>query len=175
MKFVAYICFFIAASPALAGDFGPWSFGMSAEQIKSVSSHGPYKSFSNGDLETYNGDFGGNKENVQFFIKDGRLWRIGVYTYEGTDLTAATQAWIHTYKTLQSQYGPIETLDFNGSTAESLAQSARALVAAGRNAQMAPLKQPEGMFLFSSFDGTTYSGVTYYRVRVLHDQAAAGH
>jgi hypothetical protein len=173
MKIAAYVCLLIAASPALAGDFGPWSFGMSAEQIKAVSSHGPYKSFSNGDLETYNGDFGGKKENIQFFLKENRLWRIGAYTYEGTDLTAATQAWIHTYQTLQSQYGPIETPGFSGATTESLAQSARAIVAAGRNAQMAPVTQPEGMFVFSSFDGTVHGAITLYTVRVLHDSAGA--
>ena len=97
MRIAALVCLFFAASPALASDFGPWSLGMSAEQIKAVSSHGPYKAFSNGDLETYNGDFGGNKENVQFFLKADRLWRIGVYTYEGTDLAAATEAWTHTF------------------------------------------------------------------------------
>jgi len=173
MKIAAYLCLLLVASPALAGDFGPWNFGMSTEQIKAVSSHGPYKSFSNGDLETYNGDFGGKKENVQFFLKADHLWRIGVYTYEGTDLAAATQAWFQAYKTLQSQYGPIETPDLNGESAESLAQSARALVAAGGKVQMAPLKQPEGMFVFSSFDGTAHGGVTYYIVRVFHDQAGA--
>jgi hypothetical protein len=45
---------------------------------------GPYKNFSNGDLETFNGRFHGHKENIQFFFDDGRLRRIGVYLGEGT-------------------------------------------------------------------------------------------
>jgi hypothetical protein len=56
---------------------------MSPQEVTSQVDAGPYKSFTNGDLETYNGLFDGHKENVQFFFKEGRLVRIGVYLYEG--------------------------------------------------------------------------------------------
>ena len=172
MKIAACACLLVMAFPAFADGFGPWSFGMSAEQIQAVSTYGPYKSFSNGDLETYNGDFGGKKENVQFFLKDNRLWRIGVSTYEGTDLWAATQAWIHTYSTLQSQYGPLETPNYQGATPEALAESARAIVAAGGKAQMAPLTQREGEFVFGSFTSFANGETTYYTVTVNYDRPA---
>lgn len=172
MRFAACLFFLITAFPAFAGGFGPWRFGMSTEEIMAVTSHGPYKSFSNGDLETYNGDFGGRKENVQFFLKDNRLWRIGVYTYEGTDLSAATQAWVHTYSTLQSQYGDLETPNYQGATPDALAESARSIVAGGGKAQMAPIKQPDGAFVFSSFASYAHDGTTYYTVTVHHDRPA---
>ena len=172
MKIKACVFLLALAFPAFAGGFGPWSFGMSAEQIQAVSTYGPYKSFSNGDLETYNGDFGGRKENVQFFLKDNRLWRIGVYTYEGTDLAAAAQAWTHTYLTLKSEYGPLETPNYKGATPEALAESARGIVAGGGKAQMAPLKQPEDTFVFSSFASYAHDGTTYYTVTVNYDRPA---
>lgn len=172
MKIPACVCLLVLTFPAFADGFGPWKFGMSADQIQALSAYGPYKFFSNGDLETYKGDFGGKKENVQFFLKDGRLWRIGVYTYEGTDLGAATQAWIHTYATLQSQYGSLETPSYQGATTEALAESARAIVAAGGKAQTAPLAQPKEEFVFSSFASYNHDGTTYYTVTVSYDRPA---
>jgi hypothetical protein len=145
---------------------------MSADQIRAVTSSGPYRSFSNGDLETYNGDFGGKKENIQFFLKDGQLWRVGVYTYEGTDLSAATQAWRHTYSTLHKEYGPLETPNYQGATPEALAEAASAIVAAGGKAQMAPQAQPAGTFVFSSFTSYAHEGSTYYTVTVNYDRPA---
>lgn len=170
MKIAVYLSLLIAASPAFADGFGPWSFGMSADQIQAVSASGPYKPFSNGDLETYNGDFGGKKENVQFFLKDGQLWRIGVCTYEGTDLSAATSAWSHTYSTLHANYGEMETPHYQGATLDALAASARAIVAAGGKAQMAPLVQPESAFVFSSFNSYAHDGTTFYAVTVNYDR-----
>jgi hypothetical protein len=39
----------------------PWQFGMTKEQVASFEQFGPYKSFKNGDLETYNGIYRGRK------------------------------------------------------------------------------------------------------------------
>lgn len=172
MRFVAFVALLIATLPALADGFGPWSFGMSVDQIRAVETHGPYREFSNGDLETYNADFGGKKQNAQFYLKDGYLWRIAVRTYEGTDLTQATQAWMDTYATLKTLHGPMETPRLSGETLEALASAARNLVAGGGKAQMAPMSQPKGEFVFSSFNAYTHEGITYYMVTVYHDQAA---
>lgn len=172
MKIIAYALLLAAALPALASGFGPWTFGMTADEIRAVTASGPYRSFSNGDLETYNGEFGGKKENVQFFLKDGHLWRIGVYTYEGTDLSAATQAWIHAHSTLQATYGSIETPEYQGPTVEALGDAARAIVASGGKAQMAPAEQPKDAFVFSSFASFNHDGTTYYTVTVNYDQPA---
>lgn len=158
---------------AFAGGFGPWSFGMSAEQIRAVSEFGPYKSFSNGDLETYQGEFGGQKENVQFFLKDNRLWRIGVDTYEGTDLSAAAHVWGRAQSILESEYGALETPNQSAANPESFIESARAIVAGGGKAQMAPLNQPKEEFVFSSFASYVSGGVTYYFVVVYYDQPSS--
>jgi hypothetical protein len=172
MKIIAYALLMVVTFPALAGGFGPWTFGMTADQIREVAASGPYRAFSNGDLETYNGEFGGKRENVQFFLKDGHLWRIGVYAYEGTDLAAATEAWRHAYSTLRAEYGSIETPEYQGQTVKELGEAARAIVAAGGKAQMAPASQPKDAFVFSSFASFAHDGKTYYTVTVNYDQPA---
>lgn len=58
---------------------------MSHAQVAAVEGFGPHRSFRNGDLETYNTIFDGRFENFQFFFRDDKLRRIGVYTFEGTD------------------------------------------------------------------------------------------
>jgi hypothetical protein len=172
MRFVALVLLLLAALPAFAGGFGPWTFGMSADDIRAVESHGPYRAFSNGDLETYNADFGGKSQNAQFYLKDGHLWRVALRTYEGTDLSKATQAWIETYATLERLHGPMETPGFSGENVAALAESAKAIAADGGKAQMAPVSQPNGEFVFSSFNSHTHEGVTYYMVTVNYDQPA---
>lgn len=172
MKFSALALLLFAALPAAAAGFGPWTFGMSAEEIRAVERHGPYREFSNGDLETYNADFGGKSQNAQFYLKDGHLWRVALRTFEGTDLSKATQAWAETYTTLKELHGLMETPGLSGETLEALAESAQTIVADGGKAQMAPVSQPEGEFVFSSFKSVTHEGVTYYMVTVNYDQTA---
>ncbi|WP_279361852.1 hypothetical protein [Xanthomonas sacchari] len=172
MRFLISALLLSAAFSANAMDFGPWRFGMSAEEIRAVESNGPYREFSNGDLETYNGDFGGKPQNAQFYLKEGRLWRVAVRAYEGTDLSKATRVWEQTYTTLKKLHGPLETPDLSGETLEALSASAETLVAHGGKAQMAPISQPVGTFVFSSFNSFTHEGVTYYMVTVNYDQAS---
>src|SRR5437016_4271462 len=92
---------------ANAAGFPPWQLGMSKSQVASFKEFGPYKSFSNGDLETYNGRFHGRKANVQFFFQGDRLRRIGVYLYEGTDSKGGIPAWRNAYEALQKDYGKV--------------------------------------------------------------------
>src|SRR5690606_1839473 len=162
MRLLAILGLYLLAFPAFAGGFGPWTFGMSASEIRAEESYGPYRDFSNGDLETYNADFGGAKHNAQFYLKDGHLWRIAIRTYEGADLSQATQAWINTHVTLKATYGESETPKLSGDTPEALAATARSIVADGGKAQMAPVSQQEGEFVFSSFNSFAHEGVTYY-------------
>src|SRR6266568_9224430 len=77
---------------ASAAGLPPWKFGMTKAEVASFKEFGPYKEFSNGDLETFNGRFHGRKENIQFFFQDGRLHRIGIYLGEGTDPKKAVSA-----------------------------------------------------------------------------------
>jgi hypothetical protein len=172
MRVVALLCLLFAAFPAFAGGFGPWKFGMSADEIRAAESHGPYRAFSNGDLETYSAEFGGRSQNAQFYLKDGTLWRIALRTFEGTDLSKATRAWMETYTILKELHGSLETPGLSGEDLAALAECATAIVANGGKAQMAPVAQPEGVFVFSSFNSHTHEGVTYYMVTVNYDQPA---
>jgi len=167
----------VLATPTLCAAAGlvPWEFGMTKSQVKSFARYGPYRSFSNGDLETYNGTYDERKENIQFFFRRDRLRRIGVYLYEGTDATAARRAWQHAYQSLAHHYGKIETpglADASGGQevdAERLSVAAAAKVQAAGKVQMSPADQPAGMHVFASYLRRDLQGATYYWVVILLD------
>ena len=169
MKLLAFIALLVIAPTALASGFGSWTFGMTAAEIRAVTDHGPYNTFTNGDLETYNANFCGQKENVQFYLKGGHLWRIAVVTYEGKSLNHAVEGWEKTYNCLQKLHGTLETPGLKGTDIKALASQAKALVSKGTKVQMAPASQVKGRFVFSSFASYTAKGSTYYRVWVNYD------
>jgi hypothetical protein len=161
---------------ALAGGLSPWSFGMSKAEVASFTGQGPYKSFSNGDLETYNGEFDGHKENVQFFFEGDSLRRIGVYLYEGEDARQAAEAWRRAYVSLTKQYGTVDIPALRKTTTSGPLAPEVLAIAAGANTdavgktQMAPLKQPGDMFVFSSFARDVIEGKVIYTVIVYLDR-----
>ncbi|HEY2629559.1 MAG TPA: hypothetical protein VGI57_10550 [Usitatibacter sp.] len=157
--------FFFLPLAALAGGLDPWTFGMTAEQVLAQVDQGPYKSFSNGDLETYAGVFAGKKCNVQFYFRDGTLRRIVALTYESTDSGGSGPAWLHTYTALRDKYGEMETPGLSGKP-EEMAVQAQVRVALGLKAQMAPVKQPKDEFVFSTFSSYPSGGKTWYRIVV---------
>jgi hypothetical protein len=163
-----------ATSPEIGG-LPPWHFQMTPEEVKALADYGPYKSFSNGDLETYAGVFNGHKENVQFFFKDGKLVRLGIFLYEGQDIKAAAGVWGQTYEVLREKFGAIELPDIHvESVGTELAPSVVA-AAAGANvdavgkSQMAPFKQPSDIFVFASFRRENVQGKMFYYVTVNYD------
>ncbi len=170
MKSIATLVLLIASCNAWAGEFGPWTFGMSQEEVLAAKEAGPYKTFSNGDLETYNGTFAGQNRNFQFYFKEGSLWRIAIRTYEGGSIEDATAAWNVTYAALAQRFGSIETPDMVGSSSQQLSVQAKSLVASGKKAQMAPVAQPGDAFVFSTFARYEHEGVSYYTVTVNLDQ-----
>lgn len=171
--------FLLFAASAVAqsntGALTPWHFEMTPQEVMAFQEYGPYKSFSNGDLETYAGVFNGHKENVQFFFKEGKLARIGIYLYEGPDIKIAAATWGRTYATLKSMFGEIELPDIdvsNGSAAlapEVVAAAAGANVDAVGKSQMAPSKQPLDKFVFASFRRQNVQGQMIYYVIVSYD------
>ena len=158
----------------------PWKFGMSKSDVSSFSQLGPYKKFSNGDLETFAGIFDGHRENIQFFFAEAGLRRIGVYIYEGKDIKSATAKWQQAYRSLQALYGAIETPGINAQqlnspgSLEILADAAGAAVSAGQKIQMAPTKQPDGLFIFSSFYRLEVHGNPYFYVTIYLNPSSAG-
>jgi hypothetical protein len=146
----------------------PWSWDMTPDQVKAVIDSGPYRNFQNGDLETYNGTWDGRKENFQFFFKDNKLWRIGIYFYEGPDAKVAAQKWLELHASLQKNFGPIETPDnkfIETKEGEGLFKKA-AIEAATKpgKTQMAPFKQPGDAGVFASFYGYDFQGQRIYQV-----------
>ncbi|HTV85268.1 MAG TPA: hypothetical protein VME63_07675 [Dyella sp.] len=162
-----------ADSPS--GGLPPWRFQMTKEQVASFADYGPYQSFSNGDLETYAGLFNGHKENVQFFFRDGKLARIGVYLYEGQDIKAAAAKWAQAYTALKNTFGEMELPGIQVQSTdgpippEAVGVAAGATVMTGGKAQMAPLKQPADKFVFASFSGHSVQGEMFYYVVVFYD------
>ncbi len=69
-QFVTNAALLLIPSFSFGAGLPPWQFGMTKDQVASFKQFGPYKSFSNGDLETYNGIFRGRKENVQFYFEN---------------------------------------------------------------------------------------------------------
>ncbi len=173
-----FFCAANAASPTPAAEtdgLAPWHFHMTPQEVMAFADYGPYRSFSNGDLETFTGLFDGKKENVQFFFKDGKLARIGIYLYEGQDVRAAADTWARTYVTLKARFGEIELPDIQVDPAGAsmdpsiMAAAAGAKVEAKGKSQMAPVRQPADKFVFASFRRAQVRGQVFYYVTVNYD------
>ena len=168
--------FYLIAGQAFAGcDSLPWKFGMSQEEVAGITECGPYKTFSNGDLETYKGVFDGKEQNFQFFFADKQLRRIGVYLYEGQDPKAGAKAWLALYGTMTKLFGPLETPDnLSPTTSEIAATSFEAkaleMVEGSGKTQMAPLSQPKDAFVFSSYMRREVNGEKHYYVVLYFDR-----
>lgn len=148
---------------------------MSQEQVIAITECGPYKSFKNGDLETYKGIFDGKEENFQFFFDDKKLRRIGVYLYEGTDPEAGVARWLALHATLSKLFGDIETPSYDGpadvATHRALFRAkALELVKDKGKAQMSPLTQAKNAFVFSSFARHDITGGVQYVVVLYIDK-----
>lgn len=153
----------------------PWKFGMSHDEVRAVVECGPYRSFSNGDLETYEASFDGKKENFQFFFEPGgKLRRIGIYVYEGPDLEAAAARWsslaasmTRIFGVLQSPGNPLVGTDQAALAAFS--EKAIEQVRDGGKPQMAPFVQPADAGVFASLPHNDVQGSTYYNVILFLD------
>jgi len=148
---------------------------MSPEEVTGITECGPYKSFSNGDLETYKGVFDGKEQNFQFFFKDNQLRRIGIYLYEGQDPVAGAKAWLALYGTMTKFFGPVETPDGappTGSESNTAFFEAKALeiVQGLGKTQMAPRAQPKDAFVFSSYMRREVDGKKHYYVILYFDR-----
>jgi hypothetical protein len=143
---------------------------MSPEQVKAQTKYGPYRSFSNGDLETYNGVLDGQKQNFQFFFRQGKLARIGVDLYEGHKLTDASAEWLKLYRWLRDQFGQIETPNADPPVGDGhlFRDAAQERVQSGGEPQMAPVKQPPDTFIYAGLKRYEAEG-TYYNVFLFFD------
>lgn len=128
----------LAANGAGAVDELPWKAGMSQEQVRAVSEFGPYRAFSNGDLETYKGRWDGRDENFQFYFKDGKLVRASIYFYEGAAPAEAAARWLTLRRSMAQHFGPLEAADVAATSDDAFQADAQAAVAQGTRRLMAP-------------------------------------
>lgn len=159
-----------AATHAAMADELPWKLDMSPDEVRAVTAYGPYKTFRNGDLETYEGVFEGHKENFQFYFRDGRLDRIGAYLYEGTDADAAGAKWLAVRHVMARRYGSVRTPG-NISPGDDVPESSatfvnRALEIARTDGKsvMAPLTPPEGVPVMATLASGMVEGKRWYYV-----------
>jgi hypothetical protein len=154
----------------------PWQFDMSPAEVQAQGRFGPYKAFSNGDLETYNGLFNGRAENFQFFFSEQKLRRIGIYLYEGASIDDAASKWLGVFDTMTREFGPVETpgndmpSPGNDSSRGAFASRAKAIVAPGAKTQIAPVQQPSDAVVFSSFWASDFQNTRTYFVVVYFDR-----
>lgn len=178
LRAVLVLALLSIAWPGRAGDGCegiPWKFGMSHDEVRAVAECGPYRAFSNGDLETYEASFDGKKENFQFFFEPGgKLRRIGIYVYEGSDLEAAAARWgslaasmTRIFGVMQSPGNPLA--DTGQAALEAFSAKAAAQVRDGGKPQMAPFVQPADAGVFASLPHADVQGTTYYTVILFLD------
>ena len=67
---IAFLGVLVTASATAASGLGPWKFGMSRDEVKAISQFGPYKSFSNGDLEIHAYEFDRQQRNEAKFFNE---------------------------------------------------------------------------------------------------------
>src|ERR1700730_8057101 len=140
---------------ACAAGLPPWQFGMTKEQVASFKQLGPYKSFSNGDLETYNGIFRGEKYNVQFYFQHNRLVKITVLFGEGDNRDQAIATFKTVYRLLERQYGKVVIPEEHLAAGSKPNLDASAIAATAnadlfRFTHINPLNQPKDMHVWGT-------------------------
>jgi hypothetical protein len=65
LLFTAFLLVALPARSYAACDGIPWKFGMTPAEVQAIADCGPYRAFSNGDLETYEAVFDGKKRNIE--------------------------------------------------------------------------------------------------------------
>jgi hypothetical protein len=164
----------LAIGTAVGAGLPPWQFGMTPAQVISFKEFGPYKTFSNGDLETFNGRYHGRKQNVQFYFSGGRLRRIAVSLGEGTDRKKAIAACQQLYELLQRDYGRVTIPENKSGDGKPIPPAVHA-IAATMNADLfgsshiIPVKQPKEIRVRGSIRSAVVAGQKWFYVGVDFD------
>jgi hypothetical protein len=157
---------------AFAAGLAPWKFGLTKAEVAGFKGFGPYKTFSNGDLETLNGRYHGRKENIQFFFERGRLRRIAVFLGEGTDRKKAVATCQQLYELLQREYGALTIPEDKSPKGAKPAPLGVQAIAATMNADLfgsthiVPVKQPKDMRVFGAVRSAVVNGKKWFYVAV---------
>ena len=162
-------------SPSLASAAGlaPWQFGMTKEQVASFKQSGPYKSFSNGDLETYNGVYRGQKHNVQFYFQNNRLVKIEVLLGEGTDRDKAIATFCQAYGILEKGYGKVIIPEIHVAKGSDPVNTEVLAIGAAANASVTgythinPVRQPQDIHVWGTIASTMIGDKRWFYVGIM--------
>jgi hypothetical protein len=174
-QFLCLAFLLLFAQFASAAGLPPWQFGMTKEQVTSFKQFGPYKSFSNGDLETYNGIYRGKKHNVQFYFQNNRLVKIMVSFGEGTSRDKAIQTFRQVYGVLEKIYGKVvipEVSVGKGSqpvNADVLAIGAAANASVTGYTHINPVNQPRDMHVWGTLASKVIGNERWYYVSIMFE------
>ena len=157
------------ASLVHAQEVLPWTFGMSLDEVRAVSAFGPYRAFSNGDLETYKGPWDGKDENVQFYFTAGHLHRISYCFYEGTDPGEAATRWAVLRSSMQRHFGPLETPGNDAKATAQFQAVAQTSVSSGARNFMTPVSPTKDKPVFAIFKREQIQGQWLYFVTLHFD------
>lgn len=164
---IAFLGVLVTASATAASGLGPWKFGMSRDEVKAISQFGPYKSFSNGDLEIHAYEFDRQKRNVQFFFDGRGLNRIEINYYEDREPAQATAAFRDVCEYYRREYGQVEAKFFNepqNADCMTIAEAATAQVEKTGKVQIAPPHSSSDLRSFSSYRINNVLGTKFYSV-----------
>jgi hypothetical protein len=108
-RFLCLTFLLVIPQLSLGAGLPPWQFGMTKEQVASFRQFGPYKSFPGGDLETYNREYHGKKENVQFYFVNNKLVKIAINLGEQLDQRKALPVVKRASAILEKDYGKLQS------------------------------------------------------------------
>ncbi|WP_342120409.1 hypothetical protein [Pseudoduganella sp. OTU4001] len=160
IKACAAVLFLLAHTSAFAQGFRDWRFGMSKAEVTAVGDATRYYRFKNGDLGAQGEPFEDRLVSISFYFGDGKLTRVMLIPYMGTDPAKALDAWQDVYTHMKRRCSV-------GELHESLAafEAATAKLAQGQRHQMGCHPMPSGVRLWASAlrtaDGSLMISVNY--------------
>ncbi|HEX4638257.1 MAG TPA: hypothetical protein VH170_02100 [Chthoniobacterales bacterium] len=170
---ILYLAFLLLVPEfGFAAGLPPWQFGMTKEQVASFKQFGPYKSFSNGDLETFNGVYLGQKRNVQFYFQNNRLVKIMAGLGESSDRDKAIATFKTAYRLLEKNYGKVVIPEEHRAAGSKPSLDGSA-IAAVMNASLFgythinPVNQPRDMHVWGSVASTMIGNKRWYYVWIM--------
>jgi hypothetical protein len=174
-QFLAILFAWLLPSLGFAAGLSPWQFGMTKEQVASFKQFGPYKSFSNGDLETYKGVYRGQKHNVQFYFQSNRLVKIEVLFGEGTDRDKAIATFRQIYGILEKGYGKVVVPEVHVKKGSDPVNDEVLAIAAAANASVTgyshinPLNQPRDMHVWGTLASKVIGNERWFYVAIMFE------
>ena len=148
IRLPALIAGIVISNASLGAGVGPWSFGMTRDEVRAQVEFGPYYSFKNNDIGTQSGLLDGKQTPTSFYFASDKLKRVMFITYQGTDFPGVKAGWEVCLAHLQKNFHEIEVPNLRAGPTS--AEEARAFLEKSGlredpkvRVQMGPLRMPE--------------------------------